>query len=89
MIILLNKPLNSYFKRVEVKEKEKSMKELDKTEEKQKEVFSILRERTAYLNNLEKERQQALKYKKLEADIKKFHILRITVLLVLKLNQTE
>ncbi len=52
--------------------KEKSLKELDKTEEKQKEVFSILRERTAYLNNLEKERQQALKYKKLEADIKKF-----------------
>ena len=28
MIILLNKPLNSYFKRVEVKEKEKSMKEM-------------------------------------------------------------
>jgi chromosome segregation protein len=52
--------------------KEKSMKELEKTEEKQKEVFSILRERTAYLNNLEKERQQALKYKKLEEDIKKF-----------------
>jgi len=52
--------------------KEKSLKELDKTEEKQKEVFSILRERTAYLNNLEKERQQALKYKKLEQDIKKF-----------------
>jgi len=52
--------------------KEKSLKELEKTEEKQKEVFSILRERTAYLNNLEKERQQALKYKKLEADIKKF-----------------
>ncbi len=52
--------------------KEKSMKELEKTEEKQKEVFSILRERTAYLNNLEKERQQALKYKKLEGDIKRF-----------------
>src|SRR4030066_18761 len=52
--------------------KEKSLKELDKTEEKQKEVFSILRERTAYLNNLEKERQQALKYKKMEGDIKKF-----------------
>lgn len=52
--------------------KEKSLKELEKTEEKQKEVFSILRERTAYLNNLEKERQQALKYKKLEVDIKKF-----------------
>ena len=52
--------------------KEKSLKELKKTEEKQKEAFSILRERTSYLNNLEKERQQALKYKKLEKDINKF-----------------
>jgi len=52
--------------------KERSLKELGKTEEKQKEVFSILRERTSYLNNLEKERQQALKYKKLEGDIKRF-----------------
>ncbi len=52
--------------------KEKSLKELEKTEEKLKEVSTILRERTAYLANLEKERQQALKYKKLEEDIKKF-----------------
>ena len=52
--------------------KEKSLHELEKTEEKLKEIGSILRERTAYLANLEKERQQALKYKKLEADIKKF-----------------
>jgi len=52
--------------------KEKSLHELEKTEEKLKEISSILRERTAYLNNLEKERQQALKYKKLEADIRKF-----------------
>ncbi len=59
--------------------KEKSLKELDKTEDKQKEVFSILRERTAYLNNLEKERQQALKYKKLEEDIKKFKASIISV----------
>lgn len=51
--------------------KEKSLKELAKTEDKLKEVTSILRERTAYLNNLEKERQQALRYKKLESDIKK------------------
>jgi len=51
--------------------KEKSIKELDKTEEKLKEVLAILKERTAYLNNLEKERQQALRYKKLEADVKK------------------
>jgi chromosome segregation protein len=52
--------------------KEKSLSELERTEEKLKEVLAILRERTAYLNNLEKERQQALKYKKLEADVKKF-----------------
>jgi chromosome segregation protein len=52
--------------------KEKSLRELEKTEDKIKEVTSILRERTAYLNNLEKEREQALKYQKLEKDIKKF-----------------
>lgn len=52
--------------------KEKSLKELSKTEDKLKEINSILRERTSYLNNLEKERQQALKYKKLESDLKKF-----------------
>ena len=49
--------------------KEKSLKELNKTEEKLKEVSAILRERTAYLNNLEKERQQALRFKKLEKDV--------------------
>ena len=52
--------------------KEKSLRELEKTEEKLKEINSVLRERTAYLNNLEKERQQALRYKKLESDLKKF-----------------
>jgi len=52
--------------------KEKSLRELEKTEEKLKEVHSILRERITYLNNLEKERQQALRFKKLESDIKKF-----------------
>jgi len=52
--------------------KEKSLHELEKTEERLKEVSSILRERTAYLNNLEKERQQALRYKKLESDAAKF-----------------
>ena len=51
--------------------KEKSIHELDKTGEKLKEIASILRERTAYLANLEKERQQALKYKKIEEDIKR------------------
>ena len=52
--------------------KQKSLKELEKTEEKLKEVAAILRERTAYLNNLEKERQQALKFKKLEKDVKRY-----------------
>jgi chromosome segregation protein len=52
--------------------KEKSLHELEKTDEKLKEVLAILRERTSYLNNLEKERQQALKFKKLESDARKF-----------------
>ncbi len=52
--------------------KQKSLKELEKTEEKLKEVLAVLKERTAYLNNLEKERQQALRFKKLEKDVKKF-----------------
>ncbi len=52
--------------------KEKSLSELEKTDEKLKEVLAILRERTIYLNNLEKERQQALKFKKLEADLKTY-----------------
>jgi len=69
--------------------KEKSLKELDKTEDKQKEVFSILRERTSYLNNLEKERQQALKYKKLEEDIKKFKASIISVDLNKKKNHLK
>jgi chromosome segregation protein len=51
--------------------KEKSIRELEKTEDKIKEVASILRERTAYLNNLEKEREQALKYQRLEKEIKR------------------
>ena len=52
--------------------KERSLKELQKTDEKLKEISAILKERTAYLNNLEKERQQALRYKKLEKEIKKY-----------------
>lgn len=51
--------------------KEKSLRELGKTEDKLKEIGSILRERTIYLNNLEKERQQALRFKKLESDVKR------------------
>lgn len=52
--------------------KEKSLKELDKTEDKLKEVSAILRERTNYMNNLEKERQQALRYQSLQEDVKRY-----------------
>ena len=52
--------------------KEKSLKELNKTDEKLKEVLAILKERTSYMNNLERERQQALRFKKLEKDSKKY-----------------
>ena len=51
--------------------KHKSLRELEKTEEKLKEVSAILRERNSYLKNLEKERQDALNYQKLELTIKR------------------
>jgi len=51
--------------------KSKSLRELEKTEEKTKQVNAVLRERTNYLKNLENERQQALRYKKLEQAIKR------------------
>ncbi|MBI5803102.1 chromosome segregation protein SMC [Candidatus Pacearchaeota archaeon] len=69
--------------------KEKSLKELEKTEEKLKEVQTILRERTSYLNNLEYQRQQALKYKKLEGDIKKFKASVISGELLLNKKEME
>jgi chromosome segregation protein len=69
--------------------KEKSLSELDKTEEKLKEVVAILRERTIYLNNLERERQQALKFKKLESDVKKFKASIIFVDITQKKKSSE
>ncbi len=51
--------------------KEKSLKELEKTDERLKEIMAILRERTAYLKNLEHERQQALKFKELELTVRR------------------
>ena len=51
--------------------KQKSLKELEKTDERLKQVSAVLRERTAYLKNLEEERQQALKFKKLEETVKR------------------
>jgi chromosome segregation protein len=51
--------------------KAKSLSELEKSEEKLKEVSAVLREKNAYLKNLEKDRQDALNYQKLEQTIKK------------------
>jgi chromosome segregation protein len=51
--------------------KEKSIKELEKTEDRLKEIGAILRERTAYLKNLDKERSQALRFKELELSVKR------------------
>ncbi|MCK5612254.1 chromosome segregation protein SMC [Candidatus Pacearchaeota archaeon] len=52
--------------------KQKSLKELERTEGRLKEVGTILKERTTYLNNLERERQEALRFKKIQEDVKKF-----------------
>lgn len=51
--------------------KQKSLSELEKTEEKLKEIGTILREKNSYLKNLEKERQDALNHQKLEELLKK------------------
>ena len=51
--------------------KEKSLKELEKTEVRLKEISTVLRERTAYLNNLEKEKAQAQRYKELQLTIRR------------------
>ncbi len=50
--------------------KQRSLKELEKTDQRLKEVEAILRERTAYLRNLEQERKQALKFQKLQEEIR-------------------
>jgi len=69
--------------------KQKSLKELERTEEKLKEVFAILKERTLYLNNLEKERQQALRFKKLEKDVRKYKAGIINQNLIKKKKEAE
>jgi len=51
--------------------KEKSLRELEKSEQRLKEIGTILRERTAYLRNLEKERSQAQRYKDLELIVRR------------------
>jgi len=50
--------------------KEKSLRELEKTNEKLKQINAVLRERTNYLKNLENEREQALKYQKLQDTVR-------------------
>ena len=50
--------------------KHKSLRELEKTEEKFKEVSAVLKERKSYLKNLDKERQEVISYQKLEKTIK-------------------
>jgi len=51
--------------------KEKSIRELEKAAEKLKEVGAVLRERKSYLKNLEKEKQEALLFQKLDETIKR------------------
>ncbi len=51
--------------------KQKSLHELEKTEEKLKEVSAILRERNIHMKNLEKEREEAKRYQKLEDIVKR------------------
>ncbi|MFH1425546.1 MAG: chromosome segregation SMC family protein [archaeon] len=51
--------------------KEKSLKELEKTDSRLKEVSIILKQRTAYMNNLEKEKAQAQRYKDLQETVKR------------------
>jgi chromosome segregation ATPase len=52
--------------------KKKSLRELEKTEDKLKEVEIILNQRTAYLRNLDKERAQALKYENLKKAVRRY-----------------
>ncbi|UCD20978.1 MAG: chromosome segregation protein SMC [archaeon] len=51
--------------------KVKSLRELEKTENKLKEINTILKERSAFMNNLEKERKQALKHEHLKKQVKR------------------
>jgi len=51
--------------------KEKSLRELERAEENLKEVNAVLKERSSYLKNLERERQEALNFQKLEEVVKR------------------
>ena len=65
--------------------KAKSLKELEKTNEKLRQINAVLRERTNYLKNLEEEKEQALKYKSLEIIIKRCKL----SLIKRKVNETD
>jgi chromosome segregation protein len=52
--------------------KKHSLNELEKTEMKLKEANAILRERNAYLKNLEEERKQATRFKNLQEEVKSY-----------------
>ena len=69
--------------------KEKSINELEKTNEKLKQINTILRERTNYLKNLEKEREEALKFKNLEQTIEKYKFSIIKKSLLEKTKQLD
>ena len=51
--------------------KQKSLHELEKTEEKLKEVAAVLREKRHYMNQLEEEKQEAQKFQKYEETVKR------------------
>ncbi|RLE42574.1 hypothetical protein DRJ16_04685, partial [Candidatus Woesearchaeota archaeon] len=51
--------------------KERALKEMEKTAERLKEISTILRERAAYMNNLEKEKAQAQRYQELKMTAKR------------------
>jgi len=51
--------------------KEKSIRELEKTEERLREISAVLNERRAFLHNLDKERAQALRVEKLKNFVKR------------------
>jgi len=69
--------------------KHKSLRELEKTEEKLKEVSSVLKERTSYLKNLDKERQEAISYQKLETTIKRCKATLLSKTKVIKEKEIE
>lgn len=65
--------------------KEKALHELEKTEEKLREISTILKEREAFMRNLEKEKRQALRHEFLKKQIERCKL----SLLLKKINEKE